>query len=43
MKNKAKEPIKVRYIGISNCFAWQLAKAVELKLTAIEIACLEDL
>lgn len=43
MKNKAKEPIKVRYIGIANCFAWQLAKAVELKLTAIEIACLEEL
>lgn len=34
---------KVRYIGISNCFAWQLAKAVDLTLSDAELAYLEEL
>ena len=28
--NQAVKAGKVRYIGISNCFAWQLAKAMHL-------------
>ena len=34
---------KVRYIGIANCYAYQLAKAAELKLSAEDIAYLEEL
>ena len=33
---------KARYIGISNCFAWQIAKAVDLELTDEELDYLEE-
>ena len=34
---------KVRYIGIANCYAYQLAKAAELRLSAEDISYLEEL
>jgi aryl-alcohol dehydrogenase-like predicted oxidoreductase len=41
--NKQVKAGKVRYIGIANCYAYQLAKAAELKLSAEDIAYLEEL
>ncbi len=41
--NKQVKAGKVRYIGIANCYACQLAKAAELKLSAEDIAYLEEL
>ena len=41
--NKQVKAGKVRYIGIANCYAYQLAKAAELRLSAEDISYLEEL